>query len=187
MQKRHGYLRVGWENRCTKIGRHYFRPVSTLTGTSGTLVPAVCGTFAQGPRRKNLSAALTVFDYETRPAFLSVKNAPRFFIVLRPFADTRTVTFLPSSGRKTVFFWRLTWRRRLPVGLNLVARTRLEYPPPTCDFLPVMSHVFAICPRILQARAAKRKRLLYWAACRKVSRARKIHGEEVPSMKKKSG
>src|SRR3989338_3026409 len=145
MQKRHGYLRVGWENRCTKIGLHYFRPVSTLTGTSGTLVPAVCGTFAQGPRRKNLSAALTVFDYETRPAFLSVKNAPRFFIVLRPFADTRTVTFLPSSGMKSVFVWRLTWRRRLPVGLNLVARTRLEYPPPICDFLPVMSQTRAIC------------------------------------------
>src|SRR3989338_7048946 len=96
-------------------------------------------------------------DPYTRPAFLSVKKVPRFFIVLRPFAETRTVTFLPSSGMKRVFVWRLTWRRRLPVGLNLVARTRLEYPPPTCDFFPVMSHVRAIRSCMLACGNAKCK------------------------------
>ena len=78
------------------------------------------------------------------PAFVSVRNAPLFFIVLRPFAETTIVTFLPSSGMKRVFFWRFTWRRRLPVGLNFVARTRLEYPPPTILVLPVIAHSFAI-------------------------------------------
>src|SRR3989344_7564397 len=70
--------------------------------------------------------------------------APRFFIVFRPLAETVMVIFLLSSGMKSVFFWRLIWRRRLPVGLNLVARVRLEYPPPTWERLPVMSHVLAI-------------------------------------------
>ena len=54
------------------------------------------------------------------------------------------VTFLLSSGMKTVFFWRLTWLRFLPVGLNFVARVRLEYPPPTRDRLPVIAHSLAI-------------------------------------------
>lgn len=31
------------------------------------------------------------------------------------------------------FFCRLTKRRDLPIGLNCVARVRLEYPPPTND------------------------------------------------------
>src|SRR3989344_3168364 len=78
------------------------------------------------------------------PAFLSVKNAPRSFIVFRPFAETLMVIFLLSSGMKRVFFCKFTCRRRLPVGLNFVARTRLEYPPPTCDFFPVMSHTLPI-------------------------------------------
>src|SRR3989344_7520609 len=86
---------------------------------------------AKNPGRRSLRGRHDAAPCYTRPAFLSVKNAPRFFIVFRPFADTRTVTFLPSSGMKRVFVWRLTWRRRLPVGLNLVALTRLEYPPPT--------------------------------------------------------
>ena len=50
------------------------------------------------------------------PTFLRVWKAPRFFMVLRPFAETVRVTFLTSSGRKMVFFWRFTWRRRLPVA-----------------------------------------------------------------------
>src|SRR3989344_5187271 len=82
--------------------------------------------------------------YLTRPAFLSVIYAPRFFIVFRPLVETLMVIFLPSSGMKSVFFCMFTWRRRLPVGLNLVARVRLEYPPPTRDRLPVMSQIFAI-------------------------------------------
>src|SRR3989338_3134833 len=87
--------------------------------------------------------------YLTSPAFLRVRYAPRFRIVLRPFADTLIVIFLPSSGMKSVFFWRFTRRRRAPVGLNLVARVRLEYPPPTRDFLPVMTHSFAIVSAIV--------------------------------------
>ena len=83
-------------------------------------------------------------SYATRPAFFRVIYAPRFFIVLRPLVETLTVIFLPSSGMKMVFFCKLTWRRRLPVGLNLVARVRLEYPPPTWDFLPVISQTRAI-------------------------------------------
>ena len=45
---------------------------------------------------------------------------------------------------KSVFFCKLTWRRRAPVGLNFVARVRLEYPPPTRERLPVIIHSFAI-------------------------------------------
>lgn len=70
-------------------------------------------------------------------------------MVRRPLAETRTVTFLPISGTKSVFFWMFTWRRRLPIGLNLVARTRLEYPPPTRERLPVIAHTFAIVPMML--------------------------------------
>jgi len=79
-----------------------------------------------------------------RPAFFSIWNDPLFLIVLSPLADTLTVIFFPSSGIKSVFFWMFTWRRREPVGLNLVARVRLEYPPPTRLLLLVITHVFAI-------------------------------------------
>lgn len=83
------------------------------------------------------------------PAFLRVAYAPFLRRVFKPFADAVKVTFLPISGTNTVFFWRLTWRRRFPVGLNCVARVRLEYPPPTIDVLPVMSHFLAITRRML--------------------------------------
>lgn len=84
------------------------------------------------------------FNYATSPAFLRVRNAPRFFIVFKPLAETVMVIFLPSSGMKRVLVWRLTCRRRLPVGLNLVARVLLEYPPPTWECLPVIAHIRAI-------------------------------------------
>jgi hypothetical protein len=39
--------------------------------------------------------------------------------------------------------WRLGYFRTFPVGLNLVARTRLEYPPAIIDPLLHTGHVFA--------------------------------------------
>ena len=39
---------------------------------------------------------------------------------------------------------RFGYLRLLPVGLNWVARTRLEYPPPTCVPLLQIGHCFAI-------------------------------------------
>src|ERR1700739_14930 len=98
-------------------------------------------------RLRRANGYARVSCYPIKPAALRVWYAPRFFIVLRPFAETLTVIFLPSSGMKRVLRCRLIWRRRLPVGLNLVARVRLEYPPPTRDFLPVMSHTRAIVRR----------------------------------------
>src|SRR3989338_9260027 len=92
---------------------------------------------------------MTAESYSTSPAAFRVRYAPRFFIVFRPLAETVMVIFLLSSGMKSVFFWRLIWRRRLPVGLNFVARVRLEYPPPTWDDLPVISQTLAIVARMV--------------------------------------
>ena len=39
--------------------------------------------------------------------------------------------------------------RRLPVGVNLVARVRLEYPPATRERLPVIAQLLAIRDRML--------------------------------------
>lgn len=50
----------------------------------------------------------------------------------------------PSSGTKMLRFWRFAWRRTLPVGLNWVARVRLEYRPPTCVVFPVIAQLRAI-------------------------------------------
>ena len=79
-----------------------------------------------------------------RPAFLRVAYAPRFLIVLSPLVEMVIEMFLLSSGMNIERLWRFTWRRRLPVGLNCVARVRFEYPPPMRDRLPVISHTRAI-------------------------------------------
>ena len=49
-----------------------------------------------------------------------------------------------SSGMKIFFFCRLTYFLTFPVGLNLVARMRLEYPPATLEPLFVTGQIFAI-------------------------------------------
>src|SRR3989338_8639813 len=67
---------------------------------------------------------------------------PRFFKVRMPRVETSIFTVLPSSGKKIFFFCKLGYFLTLPVGLNLVARVRLEYPPPTNDFLFDITHVF---------------------------------------------
>src|SRR3989344_3473650 len=61
-----------------------------------------------------------------------------------PRALTSRLIVLPNSGIKRRFFWRFGYFRTLPVGLNLVARVRLEYPPPTIEPFLVMAHTFFI-------------------------------------------
>src|SRR3989344_1696785 len=59
-----------------------------------------------------------------------------------PRALTSRLIVLPNSGIKRRFFWRFGYFRTLPVGLNLVARVRLEYPPPTIEPFLVITHIF---------------------------------------------
>jgi len=40
--------------------------------------------------------------------------------------------------------WRFGCRLFFPTGLNLVARVRFEYPPPTIDPFSHRGHIFAI-------------------------------------------
>lgn len=78
-------------------------------------------------------------------ASFNALRIPFLAIVRIPRVETVRVTFwLSNSGMIYVFFWRFAYRRRFPVGLNFVARTRLEYPPPTIEPFPVISHVRAI-------------------------------------------
>lgn len=57
-------------------------------------------------------------------------------------------TVLLSSGTKTFFFCRFGYLLFLPVGLNLVARVRLEYPPPTTVPLFEILHTLVIFLKI---------------------------------------
>src|SRR3989344_2151048 len=77
-------------------------------------------------------------------AVLRVACAPCFLMVRRPFIETSTAMVLFNSGTKIRRFWRLALRRTLPVGLNCVARVRLEYRPPIWVDLPVMMQARAI-------------------------------------------
>src|SRR3989339_1940244 len=61
-----------------------------------------------------------------------------------PRALTSRLIVLPNSGIKRRFFWRFGYFLPLQVGLNLVARVRLEYPPPTIEPFLVMAHTFFI-------------------------------------------
>lgn len=56
---------------------------------------------------------------------------------------SRTNVFL-SSGTNIRRFWRFGYFRTIPVGLNLVARVRLEYPPAIIEPLLVIAQTFAI-------------------------------------------
>ena len=69
---------------------------------------------------------------------------PFFFIVRKPRAETSMFTVLFNSGTKILFFCRFGYFRTLPVGLNLVARVRLLYPPPTIEPFFVIAHIFFI-------------------------------------------
>ena len=61
---------------------------------------------------------------------------------------------LPAFIQRVHIFWRfpsvifahckLTWSLTFPVGLNLVARIRLEYPPPTRLPLSQIGQIFAM-------------------------------------------
>ena len=63
-------------------------------------------------------------------------------MVRKPCTEASTLSVLFNSGIKTLFFWRFKYFRTLPVGLNLVARVRLEYPPPTVEPFLVITHIF---------------------------------------------
>ncbi len=65
-------------------------------------------------------------------------------MVRMPRAEISRLTDLFSSGIKSLFFCRFTYFLFLPVGLNLVARVLLEYPPPTIEPFLVMAHTFFI-------------------------------------------
>jgi Zn-dependent protease len=69
---------------------------------------------------------------------------PRFFIVRRPRVEISILIVLFISGIKSLFFWRFGYFLFLPVGLNLVARVLLEYPPPTIEPFFVIAHTFFI-------------------------------------------
>lgn len=83
------------------------------------------------------------------PAFFKTLNAPILLIVLIARVERVSTRVLSSSGTKTRRFCRLAYCRRGPVGLNLVARIRLEYPPAYCELFPVTAHSFAIMPSII--------------------------------------
>ncbi len=65
-------------------------------------------------------------------------------MVLIALVERRNTNVLFSSGTNILFFCKFGFLTLLPVGLNCVARVRLEYPPPTIGFLPVISHFLAI-------------------------------------------
>ncbi len=69
--------------------------------------------------------------YFNIPAFRNVASTPFFFMVRRARVDTVIRIDSPSSGTNIFFVCKLAQRRRAGIGLYLVARTRLEYPPPT--------------------------------------------------------
>ncbi len=67
--------------------------------------------------------------------FFSFKCKPAFLQLVQIFT-------LPPSAR--VAHWRLGYFLVFPVGLNFVARTRLEYFPAMRDVLSQIKHAFAI-------------------------------------------
>src|SRR3989344_5871591 len=78
------------------------------------------------------------------PAALSVLYAPFLLRVRMPFVERVTTTVRLSSGTKMRFFWRFGCLRTLPVGLNLVARIRLLYPPATLEPFFVTGQILAM-------------------------------------------
>ncbi len=78
------------------------------------------------------------------PAFLSATYAPSLFIVRRPRVEIGRTNVLLSSATKTRRLWMFEYFRTIPVGLNLVARVRLEYPPAIFELFLVIAHVVAI-------------------------------------------
>lgn len=89
-----------------------------------------------------------------KPRRLSGDGAPHFSVLRIYFCFTGCFKCFPALIHRVHIFtreplarrahWRLGWRRRLPIGLNCVARTRLEYPPPTCDPFSHTVHCLAI-------------------------------------------
>lgn len=61
-----------------------------------------------------------------------------------PLVETSILTDLFNSGTKIFLFWMLGYFLFLPVGLNLVARVRFEYPPPTIEPFFDILHIFTI-------------------------------------------
>lgn len=78
------------------------------------------------------------------PAFLRAAYAPSLFIVRSPRAEISSTNVFLSSGTKIRRFWMFGYFRTIPVGLNLVARVRLEYPPAIFEPHLVIAHTFAI-------------------------------------------
>lgn len=68
-------------------------------------------------------------------------------MVRSPRVETSILRVFPISGTKILVFCKLGYLRFLPVGLNLVARVRLEYPPPTIELFLVIAHVFISVPK----------------------------------------
>jgi len=62
-------------------------------------------------------------------------------IVLIAVVDSFRTNVFFNSGTYIDFFWRLTLRLTMPVGLNWVARVRLLYPPALKDVFFVIAQI----------------------------------------------
>ena len=77
----------------------------------------------------DMCTAFCIGSYLITPAFLRALKAPSLLIVRSPRVETGRTKILPSSATKIRRLWMFGYFRTMPVGLNLVARVRLEYPP----------------------------------------------------------